>query len=448
VPAKGSTAVPGWNNPPDWGGVSEQKQYASVPGREYNVLIQGTGKEWARVPQRAAHPLRRLFLRAGSCRAHRVLPRRRPLEGARPADGRLIERFNAVERASHWLMAFCFIALALTGVVILWGKHIILPWLGYSGFSWLTIVSKNVHNFVGPLFIFSLVVMFLLYVKDNLPAAHDVELDQAAGGMFGGPHVPSGKFNAGEKMWFWLGIVILGIAVSVTGVILDFPNWNQTREIMQQANVVHGVGRGLLRGRFLRPHVPRHARRAGRVWRDARRLRRRVLGEGAHEIWYHDVKANKRPEKFDRPPGTPGATTRSRETTDGTQAHSTSPRSRRSSRSPALRGRKLRPPPPLDEKGKAPPREEGEGRRRRREGEGDQAPRKTTAVKNYQGNMKKAGKPIPKPTRSSAAAPPRRARRRLHRQQHRRPAPAAAASQARGEGSRESAAQGRRRRKS
>ena len=47
TPAKGSTAVPGWNNPPDsWDSASERPQYASIPGRETNRLIQGNGREW------------------------------------------------------------------------------------------------------------------------------------------------------------------------------------------------------------------------------------------------------------------------------------------------------------------------------------------------------------------------------------------------------------------
>jgi len=109
VPAKGSTAVPGWNNPPDWGGVSEQKQYASVPGREYNVLIQGTGKEWRAFRN---GPLTRyggyffalvlavltvFYLAVGPLKVH-----------DQPT-GRLIERFNAVERVSHWVMAISFV---------------------------------------------------------------------------------------------------------------------------------------------------------------------------------------------------------------------------------------------------------------------------------------------------------------------------------------------------
>src|SRR5205823_4674826 len=56
-----------------------------------------------------------------------------------------------------------------------------------------------------------------------------------------GRHVPAGKYNAGEKVWFWLGVTLLGIIVSGTGLVLDFPNFGQTRETMQFANVIHAV---------------------------------------------------------------------------------------------------------------------------------------------------------------------------------------------------------------
>jgi formate dehydrogenase subunit gamma len=46
APVKGSTAVPGWNNPPAWGSISETRQYASLPGIDTNRLIQRQGREW------------------------------------------------------------------------------------------------------------------------------------------------------------------------------------------------------------------------------------------------------------------------------------------------------------------------------------------------------------------------------------------------------------------
>ena len=72
------------------------------------------------------------------------------------------------------------------------------------------------------------------------------------GGMMdrsGRSEVPSGKANAGQKLLFWLMVVLVGITASVTGLILDFPNFDQTRQTMQIANGIHmiaGVGGAIL----------------------------------------------------------------------------------------------------------------------------------------------------------------------------------------------------------
>jgi len=301
TPAKGSTAVPGWNNPPEsWDSLSERPQYASIPGRETNRLIQADGREWRAFRNGplttyggwmfafAFLVLLAFFLYRGPIKVH----------GA--PTGRLIERFNAVERTTHWVLAISFVLLALSGIMILWGKHIVLPWLGYTGNSWLTIVSKNLHNFIGPLFIFAVAVMALLFMKDNLPRAYDIDWMKKFGGMFDktGGEVPSGRFNAGEKVVYWAGVVGLGAVVTVTGLILDFPNWNQGRELMQQANLIHAIaavlficmimGHGYLGSIGMEGAY--HAMRTGYV--------DETWAKEHHAIWYEEVKAGKRPEKF------------------------------------------------------------------------------------------------------------------------------------------------------
>src|SRR5260221_10086220 len=299
VAGKGSTAVPGWNNPPSsWEAASEKPQYASIPGRETNRLIQGSGREW-----RVFHngPLTQyggwlVVIVLAAIALFYLIKGRIRLKGQ--PTGRLIERFNAVERASHWTMALSFVFLALTGTIILWGKYLILPWLGYAGFSWLTILGKNIHNFVGPLFIFSLVVSFLIFVKDNLIHAIDIKWLTPLGGMFGGHEVASGRFNGGEKLWFWGGLVFLGALVSVTGLILDFPNWNQGRELMQQANVVHAICAVLfISAAFAHIYIGTIGMEgAYRAMRDGY-----VDEEWArehHALWYQEVKEGKRPEKI------------------------------------------------------------------------------------------------------------------------------------------------------
>jgi formate dehydrogenase subunit gamma len=297
VPGKGSTAVPGWNNPPAWGEASERPQYASVPGVDTNRLIQGAGREWRAfrngpltqiggwIVVLALAVMLLLYLIKGRFRLH----------GA--PTGRLIERFNAVERASHWVMAVSFVFLALTGIIIFWGKHIILPWLGYTGFSWLTVVAKNIHNFVGPLFIFSLVVMFLVYVRDNFFREGDLRWILRFGGMFSGKELPSHRFNGMEKAWFWLSIVVLGVTMSVTGLILDFPNWNQGREVMQQANIVHIIaGVIFIAGAFGHIYMGLATEGAYRGMRDG--YVDETWAREHHSLWYEEVKAGRRPERF------------------------------------------------------------------------------------------------------------------------------------------------------
>jgi formate dehydrogenase subunit gamma len=58
-------------------------------------------------------------------------------------------------------------------------------------------------------------------------------------GYFKGHEYPSGKFNAGEKLVFWLVLVIFSTILIVSGLILVFPNFDQTRQTMQIANIVH-----------------------------------------------------------------------------------------------------------------------------------------------------------------------------------------------------------------
>ena len=232
------------NNAPVWRDVrggDNPNQTTQVRGVETKVLVQTEGEIWRQVrngPVTFYGGLLLVVIGAVIGLFHWI---RGPIKlHARPA-GRRIQRFTDWERLVHWSTAISFVILAVSGVIILFGKYVLLPMFGYSVFSWLAILSKNLHNFVGPLFIFCVVAMFVAYVKDNVWKSYDFKWFKNAGGMLGGEHVPSGKFNAGEKTWFWVGLFLLSIAVGVTGVILDFPNFGQGRGTMQLATVVHAV---------------------------------------------------------------------------------------------------------------------------------------------------------------------------------------------------------------
>lgn len=153
--------------------------------------------------------------------------------------GRRLERFTRWQRWVHWATAFSFLALALTGVIILFGKNVLLPWMGHDAFSWIAIISKVIHNFVGPLFIVCSIVMFVTFMRKNIFRRWDWQWIKHLGGLFSRRDIPAGYFNAGEKVWFWGGVVVLGLIMSVTGLILDFVNFGQTRYVLQIADYLH-----------------------------------------------------------------------------------------------------------------------------------------------------------------------------------------------------------------
>src|SRR5690606_14469718 len=135
--------------------------------------------------------------------------------------GRKIERFTYFERAAHWVNAIAFVTLAISGIVMAFGKFFLLPIMGSTLFGWLTYALKNAHNFVGPLFVVSLIVVFLVFVRDNLPGKGDLTWLLKGGGLLGKEEVPSHRFNACEKLLFWVGVFLFGALVAGSGVFLD-----------------------------------------------------------------------------------------------------------------------------------------------------------------------------------------------------------------------------------
>jgi len=230
------------NNAPVWGEVrSGQANSTTVQGREAGVLVQSSGNTWRQIRNGpiTVYGGWLVVLVALAIAAFYLV--RGPIKTHDKPTGNLVYRFSVVERWAHWTMAISFCLLAVTGLIMLFGKYVVLPVIGYTLFAWLSLIGKNVHNFVGPIFMASIAVFFVIFVKDNWPSKNDLAWITSAGGLLSGKHVPSGRFNAGEKSWFWFGVVFLGIVSSASGLVLLFPNFEQLRETMQQAHVVHSI---------------------------------------------------------------------------------------------------------------------------------------------------------------------------------------------------------------
>ncbi|HVL72029.1 MAG TPA: formate dehydrogenase subunit gamma [Beijerinckiaceae bacterium] len=162
------------------------------------------------------------------------------MEADAQVSGRKILRFNAFERFTHWLTAVSFIVLALTGLNYIFGKRLILPLIGPDAFAAWTQWAKFAHNFVSWPFMFGLLIMLVVWVRDNIPDRYDWPWIKSAGGFLSRRHIPARRFNAGQKLIFW-SVILGGIALSVTGIILMFPIARVDLNGIQWSQYIHAT---------------------------------------------------------------------------------------------------------------------------------------------------------------------------------------------------------------
>lgn len=195
----------------------------SIPDKQAGVLIQSEGDNW-RAMRNGPMTVAGVWILLGFVALLAlffVIRGRIKIESG--LSGRTIERFNGVERFAHWLTAVCFIILSLTGLNILYGRHVLLPVLGPEVFSAITLWGKYAHNYLSFPFMLGLVLMFVLWIAHNIPNRYDMAWIAQLGGLFTkGVHPPSKKFNAGQKVIFWV-VILGGLSLSLSGLALIFP---------------------------------------------------------------------------------------------------------------------------------------------------------------------------------------------------------------------------------
>jgi len=286
------------NNAPVWSEVrSGVAQYTSIQGPEAGVLIQSMGETWrqARVPVAFWGGILVALAVLGLAGFYLV---KGTMTVESKSTGRLIQRFTPADRYAHWLLAITWVILAITGLILSLGKTVLLPIIGYTLFSWLATAAKNLHNFVGPILIVAVPWMFIRYVRHNGVGVEDLKWFLNIVNYFKGHEYPSGKFNGGEKLVFWLVLVMFSTVLIVTGLVLNFPNFGQTRQTMQLMNIVHMVS-AYLAISLACVHIylgtlgmsgAYKAMRYGYV--------DETWAEHHHQHWYEQVKAGKAREKF------------------------------------------------------------------------------------------------------------------------------------------------------
>jgi len=128
-----------------------------------------------------------------------------------------IQRFSLTERAIHLFRLIAFVVLAVTGLIIAFNLHLWQELLFPSPQRML-----DFHIWSGVVCIITTVAGIWLWFRDALFASYDRVWVSKFGGYLGHKgEVPAGRFNAGQKMFYWY-TAGFGVLMSITGVMLIF----------------------------------------------------------------------------------------------------------------------------------------------------------------------------------------------------------------------------------
>jgi formate dehydrogenase subunit gamma len=213
----------------------------SIPDTMASSLIQPAGRDWrdfhrSKLPIIGGVAILGMFLLLAI-----FLMVRGRIRVAHGFSGTKLLRFASFERFTHWLTASCFVVLALSGLNISFGRILILPLFGAEAFATMSGYAKIAHDYLAFPFMLGLVIMFLIWIKDNIPGKLDWQWIKQGGGILAnGKHPPAKRFNAGQKGIFWI-VVIGGALMSVSGWFMLFPYLPANVTTLQIWTVVHAV---------------------------------------------------------------------------------------------------------------------------------------------------------------------------------------------------------------
>ncbi len=135
-----------------------------------------------------------------------IYGRRSAVQSVPRSDG---SRYTRKERLAHLLVMGSFLVLASTGLLFLLRAE------GPAGYG-----ARSLHKWAGLFFLAGIVFVGIMWFREARFDASDRRWLRRLGGYFGGPAVaPSGRFNAGQKIFFLLALVC-GIALAVTGIAM------------------------------------------------------------------------------------------------------------------------------------------------------------------------------------------------------------------------------------
>jgi len=127
---------------------------------------------------------------------------------------RFLQRYSAGDRTNHWLIVLFFLAAGLSGLAFFHPGFYFLVHL-FGGGTW----ARILHPFLGLAMAVCFLFMFFRLWRHNRMTAVDRDWMRHGGEMLRGDKSgmpPAGRYNAGQKLVFWLMTACLLVLV-VTG---------------------------------------------------------------------------------------------------------------------------------------------------------------------------------------------------------------------------------------
>ena len=164
-------------------------------------------------------------------------------EGPDPDDDD-VHWYTPYERILHLVLVVTFLILMASGMFISFAKFIFTPGPGTGTFMR---TMRWLHEWVAFPFIVALLMAFFTWIRYNIVAKYDFQWMLMAGGYLTpkskratAAHAPAGRFNAGQKFWFWASFWG-GLFVAVSGLLLRFGPFVESVNTLRISWLVHAV---------------------------------------------------------------------------------------------------------------------------------------------------------------------------------------------------------------
>src|ERR1039458_6246876 len=126
-------------------------------------------------------------------------------------------RYTTAARINHWITACCLILLALSGLSLFHPALFFLTALFGGGAA-----TRAIHPWFGSVLLISFALLFIRFARHNLWERDDTKWMGAIRQVLANDeeHVPEvGRYNAGQKLVFWLMTLLIAV-LFVTGLVI------------------------------------------------------------------------------------------------------------------------------------------------------------------------------------------------------------------------------------